>query len=279
MQPMSSSPHDSFPTHISKIQDIQHQYDAFIIDVWGVLHNGHQVFPGVLETLEMLASNGKQVSLLSNSPRRQHILAQDLMRFGITSSHYSFIHTSGEDAYEAISGQRGFFSAPMSSHCYVISSKAHDGLVQDCGLCHTDDFEKASFIFNTGPESGHSIDFSQVLATAKSFNLPMICVNPDLAVFLGDQLYQCAGSLAQSYEQMGGKVHYHGKPFPSVYQSVLERFGPNKKVLAIGDSLRTDIAGASAMGLDSMLVQSGMDQSVPDSSPVKPTYLSRGLGF
>ena len=120
----------------------------------------------------------------------------------------------------------------------------------------------------------------------------MVCVNPDLGVMLGDQVHQCAGTLAQYYESLGGIVHYHGKPFESVYKSTLQKFPtPNKKrTLAIGDSLRTDIRGASDFGIDSILVLSGLDahhsdqdsleqkaQAFLKDSTLRPTYVCAEL--
>jgi len=104
----------------------------------------------------------------------------------------------------------------------------------------------------------------------------MVCVNPDLGVILGDQVHQCAGTLAQYYESLGGLVHYHGKPFDSVYKSTLQKFPtPDKKrTLAIGDSLRTDIKGAFDFGIDSILVLSGLDAHHSDQESLEKKALA-----
>ena len=103
-------------------------------------------------------------------------------------------------------------------------------------------------------------DYEHHLVAGALSRLKMICANPDLEVIRGGRRIICAGALAQRYEELGGDVLYYGKPYPPIYDSCLHLIGdPDPaRVLAIGDSLRTDIAGAAGMGMDSILVLGGI---------------------
>jgi HAD superfamily hydrolase (TIGR01459 family) len=120
----------------------------------------------------------------------------------------------------------------------------------------------ADFILNTGPwEDGETIaDYESKLVAGVEHGLKMICANPDLEVIRGGRRIICAGALAQRFEELGGNVLYYGKPYPPIYDSCLHLIGnpEPRRVLAIGDSLRTDIAGAAGMGMDSILVLGGI---------------------
>lgn len=238
------------------------QYDGYIIDLYGVVHNGQVPFKGVKTFLETLRDKNKMVIFLSNSPRRGYAVAESLRTaFDITDDLYDDIYTSGEDAYINLMHPEIAAYKAFNKNCIAITEKHHKVLFDDLALTVTDDPEVATFIMNTGP-SGMSEDaYKSLFDATRKKNLPMLCVNPDLAVLLGHQMTLCAGSIAKMYEEMGGVVYYHGKPYPAIYEAIIKKFGPIEKsrILAIGDSLNTDILGASRMGLDSLLVLSGME--------------------
>jgi HAD superfamily hydrolase (TIGR01459 family) len=279
----------------SSLFDVLDLYDNYIVDVWGVLHNGYQLFEGVQETLQHLKGAGKAVIFLSNSPRRTSVLSANLAAFGILPQLYTTLHTSGEDTYEHLTQDKDPFYATLSRECYLISSQEHAHLIEDCQLIQVPTIKDASFIFNSGPD--HFLKtteeyFKDLLQEALERNLPMICVNPDISVILGNDVFLCAGSIARYYEEIGGRVRYHGKPFSSIYESVLKKFPePNKgRTLAIGDSLRTDIQGASDFGIDSALVLTGLDgKNIPvdaldhqledlfNDASVRPTYVLKSF--
>lgn len=281
--------------YIKSIFDIADRYDNFIVDVWGVLHNGQTVFEGVIATLQALQDMGKSVIFLSNTPRRIYILADNLHKMGITPDLYTTIHTSGEDTYEHLTQDKDPLYANLSRECFLITSLDHEHLIEDCKLVRVNSIQDASFIFNTGPD--HFLNTTQhyyedLLQEALEKKLPMICVNPDLSVIVGDKENMCAGSIALYYEGMGGQVRYHGKPFSSIYESVLRKFPkPDKaRTVAIGDSVRTDIKGAQDFGIDSILVLSGLEGNGMDLETVehqldtlfknavaRPTYVLKGL--
>ena len=248
---------------ISGIKEISQHYDHFIFDVWGVLHDGTSAYPNVIETLEFLRAEGKKICFLSNAPRRAFKVAEVLARLGITDQYYDFILTSGEATYlDLEKNQNNNFKDFGQKYFYIGASKDLD-LLEGLNYQMVDSADKADFAINTGFENRNStIDEKLPQAIeAQKHNLPMICVNPDLIVVnhAGEEML-CAGILAREYEKMSGKVFNYGKPFSSVYNMTLEKFGnPNKsQVIAIGDGIETDIAGANKFEIDNILVTGGI---------------------
>ena len=249
--------------YIKSIHEIIDNYDNFILDVWGVVHNGYELFPHVLDTLHELKQLNKNVVFLSNAPRRAKIIASDLEQFGVDPNLYHSVHTSGEDACEQINNKANTEYNHIGNKCYAIISPMNLHILTDCGFERVGSLADADFILNVQPPRGDgadSIDYKELLRESFNKGLSMLCLNPDMSVMLGDKVHECAGTLAQYYEEIGGKVYYHGKPFASVYNAVMEKFPKNDKTrtLAIGDGINTDIKGAVDFGIDSVLVLSGL---------------------
>ncbi len=248
---------------ISGIKEISSNYSHFIFDVWGVLHDGHPPYPNVIETLKFLRNAGKKICMLSNAPRRSSKVIEVLNKFGITSEFYDFILTSGEATFLDLKrNQDAGYKNFGKNYFYVGPNKDLD-LLDGLEYIRTNEISKADFLVNTGFENEHSTIHEKLpqIIEAKKYNLPMICVNPDLIVVRQDgQEMICAGALAYEYEKMSEKVFYYGKPFLSVYKMVLETFGnPDKnKIIAIGDGMETDIKGANGFGIDSILITGGI---------------------
>lgn len=277
--------------YIDDLGDISSNYDTFIVDLWGVIHDGHALLPGVLEVLETLQAQEKTVVFLSNAPRRSLALEEQLALMGLPRALYSRVYSSGEDAFKALIDQH------RGKMCYPLSASLHGPLLQDANAQIAQTLEEADFILNTGPIPLVLEEHDDLLKKALSLEIPMICVNPDVAVMRGGVLSLCAGALAKVYEEMGGQVHYHGKPFPEIYQRLWESLGaPDKKrILAIGDSLTTDIVGAQNFGIDSLLVMTGLEghalnvgqgflplkeklQALCAQKGATPTYVAPGFG-
>lgn len=232
-------------------------YEGYLLDLWGVVHDGFKPFDGVIECLEELNNHGKQIVLLSNAPRRSHLIEAQLENLGISRDLYKVAHSSGEDAYEYLKDHHTL----KKGTCYPITSPRHGGLLEDLGLSLSDSIGEADFILNTGPDNLVIAQHDVVLQEALERDLLMICVNPDISVITNGTEVLCAGALAQRYEEIGGKVSYHGKPQPAIYTSALKKFYGLKKdqILALGDSLRTDVLGANQSGFDSALVMTGLE--------------------
>lgn len=232
---------------IQPLSTIAPAFDHFIIDIFGVLHDGIRPFPDTIRTLKTLKAEGKQICLLSNSPRRVSRAIEHLEELGIARNLYDHIVTSGEATYQHLSAREW-----REQTCWFIGKSFQSDLA-DLKINYTGTPETADYILNSVPGTGATeVEIlTRQLTKAAEKNLPMICANPDLVVNIGNHQYECAGTFAALYEKMGGTVTYHGKPHAPVYETCLALLGsPDKsKICAIGDSLHTDIAGANAFGI------------------------------
>lgn len=250
------------PANPSGLRELASDYDGFILDLWGVLHDGFTPFPGVLDCLERLIAAGKRIVILSNAPRRARDVTQRMTEIGIRPGLYHHVMSSGEETWQHLAKRDDPFYASLGRACFHIGPRRDDGLLEELALQRVAEVGEAEFILNTGPwgwEENAAL-YESALQGGSKRDLPMICANPDLVVRHGDRLAICAGTLAQRYEALGGRVRWHGKPFASVYHTC---FGllevPDKsRILAVGDSLRTDIAGASGVSIDSVLIAGGI---------------------
>lgn len=249
----------TYNTSIASFSEIIGRYDAFLLDLWGVIHDGERLYPGVREVLAQLRDAEKQVIFLSNAPRRAYSAAQVLHNLGISSDYYNHIITSGEVVYGYIAthaelGSRYYFIGPDKDQDVLDGlDKFKSGLVQ------------ADFILNVGFMYDHQTveDYARTLESAVALNKPMICANPDRRVVRQNgQELACAGVIAERYEQMGGKVLWFGKPYAAVYDACLARLRVDSaRILAVGDGLETDIEGAVRYGLDSAFVAGGISRA------------------
>jgi HAD superfamily hydrolase (TIGR01459 family) len=238
------------------------RYDGFILDLWGVVHDGVAPMPGALECLRSLIEAGKRVVLLSNAPRRAGDVVERIDRIGVPAGLYHSVMSSGEEAWQHLFRRDDSFYAALGRRCVHIGSERDTGIREGLDLELVETAEEAEFILNTGPAGWDDRieDYGPLLRRALERGLPMVCANPDLVVMHGGRLALCAGALAQWYEDRGGRVRWHGKPFRSVYETCFALLGIDdlSRILAIGDSLRTDIAGAAAAGIDSVLIVGGV---------------------
>lgn len=247
----------------SGIKQFYNLYDYFILDIWGVLHDGYKAYPGVVATMSFLRQQNKKICLLSNAPRRSFKVAAILAEFGITSDLYDFILTSGEVTFLDLKKNQEEGFKNFGKNYFYIGPKKDIDLLEGLNYERVSEAAKANFALTTGFEvesSSLEEKLPQALE-AKKYNLPMICVNPDLVVVRqsGNEMI-CAGTLAREYEKINGTVFYYGKPFPAVYKMMHQLFHlpQKKKILAIGDGLETDIKGAVDFGIDSTLVTGGI---------------------
>jgi len=247
---------------LSGIGEVADQYDGFILDVWGVLHDGAKPFPGVIDALTRMKALGKRTAVLSNAPRRAETVARRVAEIGIPRDLYDHIHSSGEEAWRHLSNRDDPFFRELGKRCYFIGPKRDDPMLEGLNLKRVDDIAQAEFLLAVGPEDWEEslAPFEDMLKAARARDLPMVCANADLVVMHQGRRSICAGAMAEYYERLGGRVRWHGKPYLSVYETCFEFLGikDHKRILALGDSLRTDIAGAKAAGIDSVLVASGI---------------------
>lgn len=246
---------------IAGIADIKDRYDAFVTDIWGVLHDGAKTYPGVIDCLRELQGHGKKVILLSNSGRRAHVVSTDLRGFGITPELYSSLVTSGELTRLAFKEKVDFGLQHLGARYYLFGSEKY-GLTEGLNLHRTDEAAAAEFILTIGVEGNpRSTEiYEETLRYFAHRGLTMVCANPDVSVNRNGVLGIGPGALAVYYEYLGGQVIYFGKPYKAVYNLCLKNLPGvvSDRIIIVGDSLRTDIAGAHSCEIDNILVGTGI---------------------
>lgn len=241
---------------LTGLSQIAARYDTLICDVWGVLHNGATVHAPAIAALRKFREKLGRVVLLSNAPRPASDLEEQFALFGVPLDCYDTIVTSGGAAREdlarrsALGGLAMLHLGPERNLCVF------DGLdIQLTGAAG------AEIVLCTGlydDETETPADYVDSLADMKARDLTMLCANPDLVVQRGSKLVYCAGSLAQAYEKIGGKVIYYGKPHLPIYDHVRAVAAGAARPLAIGDGMHTDIKGANAAGIDALFIADGV---------------------
>ncbi len=251
---------------IHSIEALGRQYRAWLVDIWGVMHNGYRAFPRAVEATQAFRAQGGVVVLLSNSPRPSPSVQEQLRHIGVPDDAYDATVTSGDLARHELAKHEGanvFHLGPERDRPIFA------GL--DVKLAGHEDAELilCSGLFDDETETPEN--YADLLSELAARKLPMICANPDHLVERGDRLVWCAGALAARYEKEGGPVVYAGKPHAPIYVLALETIGarlrdavPPSQVLAIGDGVHTDIAGAAGLGIDSVFIASGLH--VPSNS-------------
>ena len=234
---------------LNHLADIFKKYDTFIIDLWGVMHNGVALNPNAIEVVEQLKKHAKKIVFLSNAPRPSSNVINFLLKMKMDKRLLENVMTSGEAAMHAINqkkfGKTFYHLGPVRDSS--IFEKVKDNKT---------DLKSCDFILCTGLFDEYENDlnyYKKILLDHVSKKL--ICTNPDLIVHRGSIEELCAGSVAKVFEDLGGKVIYFGKPHKEIYNLC---FGPNEKVLAIGDNLRTDIKGANNLNFDNLFIYNGV---------------------
>jgi HAD superfamily hydrolase (TIGR01459 family) len=244
---------------IQTLAELDGRYDALFCDVWGVLHDGRTVFPGVAGALQDARDRGVAVVLLTNVPRPSSTLPAALARLGFPASAWDAIVTSG-DAIRVELARR----APGPVH--RLGRDTDVGLWDGLGLQFAE-LARARFLAIAGltgadeqPEA-----YLDTLRAARTRDLELLCANPDRQVQTGDRLVWCAGAVADEYAALGGRVVQAGKPHAAIYARALDtvagvvgRSVPTARILAIGDGLGTDLLGANRAGLDCLFIGTGL---------------------
>lgn len=239
------------------------RYDGFIVDLWGVVHDGVNPCPGAVDCLIRLRDAGKRVVLLSNAPRRNHAAQASMRRMGIEDDYYTDILTSGEAVHRHLRDRPDEWWQGLGTRVFHLGPERDRNVLHGIGLSGAATPAEADFLLNTGPDDQSDptsmADFEPVLAACLAAGLKMVCANPDLDVIRDGMRILCAGSLALRYQAMGGDVRSLGKPDPAIYAPVFRQLDlPPDRVMAVGDSLRTDIAGAAAVGAAACWVLGGL---------------------
>jgi len=245
---------------LSSIKELGANYRAWLVDIWGVMHNGHRAFADAAAAARAYRAAGGIVVLLSNSPRPSPSVHEQLRRVGVPDDAYDATVTSGDLTRHELAKHQGatvFHLGPERDRPIFHGLDVKLGPPDDAGLV------VCSGLFDMAQDEAD--DFEPLLQPAAERKLPMICANPDHRVERGDRLVWCAGAVAALYEQLGGTVIYAGKPYAPIYRLALDTIDrlagakvPIGEVLAIGDGINTDIAGAAGVGIDTVFVASGL---------------------
>ncbi len=237
-------------------------HDAFIIDQWGVLHDGSKPYPGALECLQRIRAAGKAVVILSNSGKRGEENARSIAAMGFTPELFDALVCAGDDARDAILNDPDPFYRALGPRCLALTRDTDQHLADGLERELVTDVAQADFLFVLSMEPPHQslARWEATLARAAARGLPMVCGNPDLARVSPDgRLLEAPGLLARRYEELGGQVRWHGKPHARIYATCLRNLPyPRRRIAGVGDSLHHDVQGAAASGLSGVFIASGV---------------------
>jgi HAD superfamily hydrolase (TIGR01459 family) len=245
---------------IGAVRELVGRYDAVLCDVWGVVHDGRTVTPGVGDALIELRAAGVPVVLLTNVPRPSSTVPAALARLGFPDDAWDAIVTSGDAIREELARRA---PGPM----LLLGRDTDRDLWQGLGLGFVDDLDQAGFLAISALREVDETpqDYLPILRTARARDLELLCANPDVRIMSGGELRWCAGAVAEVYAALGGRVVQAGKPNAGIYDRAYEvvaaisgRAIPRGRILAIGDGPSTDLLGANRQGMDALFIASGV---------------------
>jgi len=273
------------PHIIERFAPLARDYDVLLCDVWGVVHNGLAAFSQACDALKRFRVGGGTVILITNAPRPGAAVQRMLDRLKVPRDCYDSIMSSGDvtrGIVESRLGERLFHLGPQRD------KSIFTGLDVTFAPAETAGYAVCTGLFDDTRETPE--DYQELLAAMRGRSLFMVCANPDIVVERGDELVYCAGALADAYVALGGEALYCGKPYAPIYTAALGKAGilrggdpPLKRVLAIGDSVRTDVKGAASFGVDCLFVVSGIHaedfggRDAPDLSGLEAMLAGEGV--
>jgi HAD superfamily hydrolase (TIGR01459 family) len=274
------------PPFIAHFATLAGDYDVALCDVWGVVHNGVVAAPEACDALTRFRERGGTVVLITNAPRPGERVARGILdHLGVPRVAYDGIVSSGDVTRALIAARAGacvFHIGPERD------LPLFDGLAAPMAPLERADYVVCSGLLDDTVETPR--DYEDLVARMRARTLPMICANPDVVVERGDKLVYCAGAIADLYAAAGGEVVYAGKPYRPIYEQALglaeaargQRV-EHHRLLAIGDSVRTDLKGAAEFGIDALFVTAGIhaeelgDRSDPDAAALSGIFAAAGV--
>jgi HAD superfamily hydrolase (TIGR01459 family) len=245
---------------VERLRDLVDGVEVVLSDIWGVVHNGLVAFPEACEALHNFRDQGGTVILITNAPRPADSVQRQLRKLGVADEIYDAIVTSGDLTRHFVADHPGRKMFWIGSEHH---SSVHRGLDPVLAPLEQADYIVCTGLFDDETESAE--DYRAMMLQARQRKLPLICANPDIVVERGDRLIYCAGAIAELYRELGGEVIFYGKPHRPIYERAMELAAERqshaielKRVLAIGDSVRTDLAGAHGFGIDCLFVTRGI---------------------
>jgi HAD superfamily hydrolase (TIGR01459 family) len=245
---------------VEQLRDLVGGVEVVLSDIWGVVHNGLEAFPEACQALHTYRQQGGTVILITNAPRPADSVQRQLRKLGIADDTYDAIVSSGDLTRHFVAdhpGKKIFWLGPERDN------SIYRGLDAVLGPLEQADYIICTGLFDDETESAE--DYRAMMLQALERKLPLICANPDIVVERGDRLIYCAGAIAELYRELGGEVIFYGKPHRPIYERAMQlaaerrgRAAALSRVLAIGDSVRTDLAGAHGFGIDLLFVTRGI---------------------
>jgi len=245
---------------VERLRDLVDGVEVILSDIWGVVHNGLEAFPEACEALHTYRSRGGTVILITNAPRPADSVQRQLQKLGVADDTYDAIVTSGDLTRHYVAdhpGRKVFWLGPARDN------SIYHGLAPMLSPLAEADYIVCTGLLDDETESAE--DYRPMMRQALERKLPLICANPDIVVERGDRLVYCAGAIAELYRELGGEVIFYGKPYPPIYERAIALAAGHARheikldrVLAIGDSVRTDLAGAHGFGIDCLFVTRGI---------------------
>lgn len=287
----------STPSSLAGFGDVADDYDVFLVDQWGVLHNGHTAHRDAVDVMHRLKEMGKTLIILSNSSRRAETTRQNMRRMEIDPHLFDGFVTSGEEVWRALQSRDDEFYAEIGTRCVVFQWGKDEFFFDGLDLQPVDSIEDAEFILLNGTERDKFPEYEAILRRGVVRGIPLICANGDFVSITPEgELVQCPGVVARRYEALGGFVRWHGKPTPGTYRMALDGIEADARVIGIGDSLHHDIGGATGAGIDSLFISDGIHRpelaetdsgshsaeslsKLYEQYACAPTYVSRWLSW
>ena len=252
---------------IPSLAEISDRYEALFVDLWGCVHDGVRALPEAVAALRAYREKGGAVVLVTNSPRPRASVAAQIRGFGVTDDAWDTIATSGDSARVAM------FRGVVGNKVWVMGETGQEAeffeppkVLDDPIEVRSVPLDEAEGIVCLGPfdPMADPAENRPQFLMAKQKGLKLLCANPDIVVDRGGVREWCAGALARLYTEMGGESLYFGKPHAPIYDLARRRLaalGRNVSeggILAIGDGIHTDIAGAIGEDIDSLFISGGL---------------------
>ncbi len=265
---------------VEGLAELAETYRLFVIDQWGVLHDGVSPHPGAIDALERLAAAGGVLSILSNSGKRVEESYVRMRKMGFDPDLYASVVTSGEMVHRGLRDRSDSFYAGLGRRFMMFAWDDDRGIIGDLDYEEVDRVEEADFILCSGTDRNRLEAYQEDMEKALARGLPMTCANPDkVSVQPDGSLKMCPGALASHYEAMGGRVRWHGKPWSEVYDLIRAETGEDGPAIGIGDSLEHDIAGAQAAGMDQLFITGGIHRTDLPEPPTAEAVAQLGDRF
>lgn len=265
---------------IGGLSELADGYDAYLLDAWGVIHDGLTLYPGALDCLAKLRGAGKHLLLVSNASRRAVVVGGELGALGVPIGYFDAVVTSGEGCWQAMQSGR------YGRRCYYLGPGYSLNLFDGLKVTRVEELTLADFVLVAGMAQRTDTPdaYDDLLMQASELGLELVCANSDIEVIHSGERRYSGGAVARRFEMLGGTVHYFGKPRRAIFESCVARIAeiPRERILVVGDSFDTDIPGAIDAGLDSLFIAGGIHAEELGGRPfsaenLETFYARRGL--